>query len=198
MGNSIFVAGFSLPSTAIPISLLRFLDGEVIANAKVSLPDGYQLLYSNPTLSGMSGGPVLNSQGELVGIHGRTERDDQISSRSGKNISTRTNMAVPITYYQQSFRGEKIMLEEKKVITFDDYLAKANLLLKEVGKEKEVIRLVNKALKIKRSVSAYQYRGIANIKLNNYDLAIIDFKKAIELEPSASNLMPLCQLSTGS
>lgn len=36
-----------------------------------SLLRGYQLAYSNETSSGMSGGAVLNQQGELIGIHGR-------------------------------------------------------------------------------------------------------------------------------
>ena len=98
MGNQIFVAGFPLPSSTIPFSFLRFLDGKVIANANVDIPNGYQLLYSNPTLKGMSGGSVLDSEGNLVGIHGRAERDDQTSSSTGKSVTTRTNMAVPITY----------------------------------------------------------------------------------------------------
>lgn len=36
-----------------------------------SVDGGYSLLYDNDTERGMSGGPVLNERGELVGIHGR-------------------------------------------------------------------------------------------------------------------------------
>ena len=139
MGNQVFVAGFPLPSYAVPISFLRFLEGKVIANARVDIPDGYQLLYSNPTLKGMSGGCVLDKQGTLVGIHGRAEQDDQISMSTGKFIATRTNMAVPITYYQQLVSGEKIVAATTKATTADDYLAKAKALLGEKGKENEVI-----------------------------------------------------------
>ncbi|TAD80103.1 MAG: serine protease [Oscillatoriales cyanobacterium] len=32
---------------------------------------GYSVFYDNPTRRGMSGGPVLNGDGELIGIHGR-------------------------------------------------------------------------------------------------------------------------------
>jgi len=99
MGNQIFVAGFPLPTSAVPLKFMRLLDGKVIAKTDIALPDGYQLLYSNPTLEGMSGGAVINTQGELVGIHGRAEKDDQTSTTTGKAIATRTNMAVPITYY---------------------------------------------------------------------------------------------------
>lgn len=36
-----------------------------------TLQRGYQLAYTNATIEGMSGGPVLNDDGELIGIHGR-------------------------------------------------------------------------------------------------------------------------------
>ena len=68
-GNSIFVSGFPLPTSSVNESIWRFLKGQVVANATVAIKDGYQLLYSNPTLPGMSGGSVLDSQGNLVGIH---------------------------------------------------------------------------------------------------------------------------------
>jgi hypothetical protein len=42
---------------------MRFLDGQVIANARVAIPNGYQLLYANQILPGMSGGAVLNRKG---------------------------------------------------------------------------------------------------------------------------------------
>lgn len=46
-GSGIYVAGFPLPTTAVPTRIWRFLDGKVIANATVAIPNGYQLLYSN-------------------------------------------------------------------------------------------------------------------------------------------------------
>jgi tetratricopeptide (TPR) repeat protein len=38
-----------------------------------SLTQGYEMVYSNSTQGGMSGGPVLDTQGRVVGIHGRAE-----------------------------------------------------------------------------------------------------------------------------
>jgi hypothetical protein len=37
-----------------------------------ALADGYQLGYSNEVVLGMSGGPLLNQQGEVMGINGLT------------------------------------------------------------------------------------------------------------------------------
>ena len=48
-----------------------------VSNPEVSNPEspgnygGYELIYTNLTHPGMSGGPILDSQGRLVGIHGR-------------------------------------------------------------------------------------------------------------------------------
>lgn len=61
-----------------------------ISQPSVSNPEdnygGYELIYTNLTYPGMSGGAVLNTQGHLIGIHGRADgrninRDDEILSR---------------------------------------------------------------------------------------------------------------------
>ena len=112
------------------------------------MPDGYQLLYQNPTLPGMSGGPVLNIYGELIGIHGRAEINNFESNEQQKLVASGTNLAVPITYYQQLFIGERIVAATSIATTADDYLAKANELIGKKGKENEVINFANKALNL--------------------------------------------------
>ncbi len=54
------------------IKAFNFTDGKVAMVLKdKSLPEGYSLGYTNDVKVGMSGGPVLNAKGELVGINGR-------------------------------------------------------------------------------------------------------------------------------
>ena len=81
----------------------------MVANATVAITNGYQLLCSNPTLPGISGGAVLNAQGELMGIHGKGEADFEISDQEGVAVKTGTNQAVPIDYYKQYLSGSAVI-----------------------------------------------------------------------------------------
>jgi serine protease Do len=47
--------------------------GQVILSLSQPMEEGYQIGLSNDIEGGMSGGPVLNSQGELIAIAGRTK-----------------------------------------------------------------------------------------------------------------------------
>ena len=105
MGSQIYVSGFPLPSSAVPTRLLRFKSGLVEAIATVNIPSGYQLLYSNPTLPGMSGGAVLNAEGQLIGIHGLGETDSKMTEQEGVAVKTGTNQAVPIFYFGKFAEG---------------------------------------------------------------------------------------------
>ena len=61
--GSIYAAGYPLPTAARNETFYRMTSGTVIAKAKRTLENGYALLYSNPTVPGMNGGPLLDSDG---------------------------------------------------------------------------------------------------------------------------------------
>jgi S1-C subfamily serine protease len=71
IGDDLVASGFPVEANT---SLAR---GLVITTGRVSLlpsriiQQGYQIGYTNPIQKGMSGGPVLNQQGRVVGINGR-------------------------------------------------------------------------------------------------------------------------------
>ena len=182
-GSSIYVAGFPLPTSAVPTRIWRFLKGDVIANATVAIPNGYQLLYSNQTLPGMSGGAVMNAQGQLVGIHAGAERADQISESSGKAVATGTNQAVPIAYYSQYSTGAAVVASSTQASTADDYLAQAKALHGKKGSEQEIIRLSNLVLATRQSANAYFIRAYAKHDLGDNQGAIADYNQAIAINP---------------
>jgi tetratricopeptide (TPR) repeat protein len=183
MGNQVWVSGFPLPSSAIPTRLMRFIKGDVIANATVAIPDGYQLLYDNQTLPGVSGGAVLNAQGQLVGIHGKAEKADQISESSGKAVATGTNQGVPISYYKQYASGAAVFASSPQATSADDYLVQAKALLGMKGREQDVIRLSNQVLATSQSAEAYSYRAFSKSALGDAQGAIDDLTQAIAIKP---------------
>lgn len=71
-GDSIFVAGWPQSGQAIPY-IYQFISGNISGLAISPLPGGYGLIYTNTARQGMSGGPVLDNSGKVVGIHGRAE-----------------------------------------------------------------------------------------------------------------------------
>jgi S1-C subfamily serine protease len=70
-GGLVYVAGFPESTYAIDQGVFNFTEGKIIGNAGQGNARGYSLIYSNNTFRGMSGGPVLNEEGELVAIHGQ-------------------------------------------------------------------------------------------------------------------------------
>jgi S1-C subfamily serine protease len=89
-GMDLYVGGFPGASRAITDLVFVFREGKVSANSNKTFENGYSLVYSNNTLPGMSGGPVLNSDGELVAIHGRGDRDDT-GTKNGFNLGIPIN-----------------------------------------------------------------------------------------------------------
>ncbi|MGK7922906.1 MAG: serine protease [Trichodesmium sp.] len=82
LGEEVYVTGFpnyqqqavSLVSTVdLGIKPYNFTKGKVIHVLNLPLEKGYKIGMSNEIEVGMSGGPVLNTNGELVGIIGRTK-----------------------------------------------------------------------------------------------------------------------------
>ncbi|TRU72406.1 MAG: tetratricopeptide repeat protein [Microcystis viridis Mv_BB_P_19951000_S69] len=65
-----------------------------------SLSGGYDMVYTSITFGGMSGGPVLNAAGQVIGIHGRSE------GVKGK-IQLGFSLGIPINSFvglQENFR----------------------------------------------------------------------------------------------
>lgn len=100
IGSTIFISGFSLPTSAVPRRVLRVMDGKIVASPITSSADGYGLLYSNPTMPGMSGGAILDDKGQLVGVHARSETQDVKTESQDVYVKTGTGQGVSISYYQ--------------------------------------------------------------------------------------------------
>lgn len=81
VGDTVYAAGFPLEisnSSSLDSGndAFRLTQGEVSIIPAKSLPQGYQLGYTNETEIGMSGSPIFNTDGSLVAIHGRGKYRD--------------------------------------------------------------------------------------------------------------------------
>jgi S1-C subfamily serine protease len=73
-GDVLYVSGWADPSPQITTRTYQFLVGNL--SGRIARPrDGYALVYTVNALPGMSGGPVIDWRGHLVGIGGRATVD---------------------------------------------------------------------------------------------------------------------------
>lgn len=182
MGSPVYVAGFPVSTQAVPQRLLRFKAGFVEANAKIAMPRGYQLIYSNSTLPGMSGGSVLNSKGELVAIHGQAEIDKNLTIKAGIAVKSGSNQAIPVDHYSSSGNWSR-QTNVSASFSVDDLILKARNLEGDPARQQELLELSDKIISRKEIPIAYYLRGSALNKLGNYEASKASLSRAIELLP---------------
>ena len=194
-GKAAYVAGFPKTSAAINRSIYNFTDGRITANASKPInDDGYSLVYSNNTLSGMSGGPVLNENGEVVGIHGRADTRAAESSSINQDIQiakTGFNLGIPINTSLRLLAAARVDVGVKvpsaPVATGpkadDFYIQGVNRLYE--GDFQGAIAAYDRALKINPNyAAAYLNRGQARYFSRDTKGALEDLNQALRISPN--------------
>ena len=114
VGESVFAAGFpydldnenlDIERSPNELSKLALKTGRVSIVLDKALEEGYQIGYTNDVKKGMSGGPLLNIQGEVVGINGKHayplwDQPDLFEDGSQpcfplQKLITRSSLAIP-------------------------------------------------------------------------------------------------------
>ncbi|MCL1471867.1 trypsin-like peptidase domain-containing protein [Argonema antarcticum] len=100
-GATVYIAGWPRPGRAIAQAIYQMTKGSISGRPLQALEDGYGLVYTNITRAGMSGGPVLDGQGRLVGIHGRAEGEPVFNPETGATVDVKSgfNLAIPISTF---------------------------------------------------------------------------------------------------
>jgi tetratricopeptide (TPR) repeat protein len=187
-GNEIYVAGFPAATRTITETVFVFRKGEVSANSSKSFTGGYSLIYSNDTLPGMSGGPVLNGDGELVAIHGKGDREQ---NSSGLGAKTGFNLGIPIDRFLAIAKTLGVSLEmqatlARPVLVVEDALA-AGLQKERQNDYQGALIEYDRAITLNpRYADAYVGRGFAKYKLGERSSAVSDFSTAIALNPKSA------------
>lgn len=89
-GMNIYVSGWPIPEQAITQPTHLVTKGDIVG-LQTGDADGYSLLYGNSTAPGMSGGPILNTEGQVIGIHGRAA-GNQESGKVGINLGMQISL----------------------------------------------------------------------------------------------------------
>ena len=171
IGETVYVAGNP-----------RGLEGTFSNGIISSRRDPYtteRLQMTAPISPGSSGGPVLNSKGEVIGVSFMTLVGGQnlnfaIPSRYLTELLTESKPAKPLTQGNRSISAETY---------FTWGYTKYNL-----GDYKGAIADYDSAIRLKPDLAAVYYnRGIAKYKLGQHFAAIADYDTAIRLKPDYAN-----------
>jgi tetratricopeptide (TPR) repeat protein len=186
-GMDIYVAGFPGTSAALTESVLVVREGRVSANSNKTFEKGYSLVYSNDTLPGMSGGAVLNTDGELVAIHGRGDRDRLTDGKFGSKNGF--NLGIPINRFATvannlgvELGGRVAPIPTDTAPKADDYFTAA-VQKHEKGDYRGALADYNQAIALDpKNANVYGNRGwLKSQQLNDVQGALADYNQAISL-----------------
>jgi tetratricopeptide (TPR) repeat protein len=189
-GMDLYVTGYPVATEAINKSVFVFRTGTVSANSTQVLDKGYSLIYSNDTLPGMSGGAVLNQNGEVVAIHGRGDRERNPNGELGKK--TGFNLGIPINRFASVATSLGVNLQQKVAVVTPDRSPKADdyfaLASQKYDKDdyRGALADYDRAIALKPDY-AKAYRARATVKagkINDPQGALSDLNRAIQLNPN--------------
>lgn len=175
-----------------------------------SLTNGYGLVYSNLSLAGMSGGPVLDSLGRVIGINAAAEAEIEITDEGqaidlqlGNSLGvpiqtflgqlTKANLTPQLLKVETSAPPTTTKVESDRILNnfpIDpvpsegtnafDWLNYGNQLWR-LGRDSEAVDAFNKAIQIKPDFyQAYYALGAALPKQE----AIAAYEKATQIQPN--------------
>ena len=169
IGETVYVAGNpkGLEGT--------FSDGIISSRRDKYTKERFQM--TAPISPGSSGGPVLNSKGEVIGVSVAAHRD-----LDAQNL----NFAIPSNYLKTLLtlsKPAKPLSADNQTISAEIYFLRGNACY-DLGLYDLAIANYDKAIGLKPTlVDAYNNRGVAKDELGQHFAAISDYDKAIQLKP---------------
>ena len=167
IGETVYVAG------SLMGLLGTFYDGIISSRRDKYAKERLQM--TAPISPWSSGGPVLNSKGEVIGVAFRMIED-------GQNL----DFAIPAIYLKTLLtlsKPAKPLAHGNQTVSAETYFRRGYMMY-ELERYQEAIVAYNKAIQLKPDyATAYRARGMAKAFLGQHFAAISDYDKAIQLKP---------------
>jgi tetratricopeptide (TPR) repeat protein len=191
--NLAYVSGFPASRSGDAKATYRFAPGRILAQASRSLANGYAFAYMNDTFAGMSGGPILDQEGKLIGIHGASKtmytETQGINATSGLKVGL--NLGIPIDTFlrivPQVATNLKLptasTLNSSPALTSEDlFIQGADLII--VGNDRLALNVFDQSIRLRPNYTgAFLQRGNLRFTLGDLQGAIADFTEVIRLNP---------------
>lgn len=141
---------------------------------------GYELVYTNSTDKGMSGSPVLDSLGRVIGIHTAAEGEPTlIKQKTGQawEIQLGYSLGVPIRTFLALVQQEKLGLNLKKHTTLPPRLS--------APQQDAIITSALNVASPKDNSDEFEWLSYGNklLRSQKYEKAVDAFDKAIKIKP---------------
>lgn len=204
--SSLLKAGQRVYSVGSPEGYENSISEGIISGFRTDENSVKLIQMTCPITDGSSGGAVLNSKGELVGLSVSGQHDgnlyfavpvNDIYELAGTKILIAENKE-PVNYYEIGTLANENKNYKDAEISFSKYLEKfssdinayfnrgyARFKLKEY---KNAINDFSKVLSTNPTSESYFYRANCYYSLKDYDNAFIDYSKALELQPDNYNI----------
>ena len=191
--DTVYIAGFPTSSTRqFTVGAVSLIDNQT---------EGYGISYTAITAAGMSGAPVINTAGEVVAVHGRTdvelatqaeikgeEPPPQQQSKTGANSTNGDAVGtfkwgIPINIYVANVAQVTKEAEEANQKAQDFYNEGNDFYT--VQNYSNAIASYDKAIALKPDYAdAWISRGNALNNLTRYEEAIKSYDKATKFDPN--------------
>ncbi len=202
IASDVYVAGF--PATFGKIGAQRdftLTKGAVASRSNTTIK-GYGLVYDARTKTGMSGGPVFDLEGRVIGIHGLGDSNSLQTGDQSTPQKSGFNAAIPIDTFKQlcpqsercpqlaentASPHEQAATDLNNPNSARDYYKKG-LSLQAKGNYQQAIDNYTQALQLtpdsSTALSTYLNRGYVYLNLGNWQAAIDDYNLALQLDPN--------------
>ena len=167
-GDTVYVSGNPKESEG------TFSDGTISGPREIGNQTLLQM--TAPISPGGSGGPVLNENGEVIGLSFVTLEDGQshdcvIPSNYLKALISKSEAVKPLAEEKQSVSAETYFYRGNEKYSMRSY--------------QDAITAYSEAIRLQPDfANAYVNRGLANEKLGQHESAIMDYSSAIKIDPT--------------